>query len=395
MKKFISLLLVLVLAFALVACGSQPEAEATTPAPAENTDPQPAQNTEPEPEADPVSVCFIITALGDNSFADASDRSLKEYVDTYGIEYFCTQVGANGDMIAATREAAQNGYDIVCVQYDAEVLAMVEEEAKDYPDTLFYLFSARAGSDAGDQDNIVAGFFRSCEASYVGGLVAGAMSETGKCAFVGGQENVGLYDWMLGYVQGVERGGSNTVYSWINGENPWSDPAKAKELSRSLRNNYEADMFWGCAGQSGDGVFQAVIEMREENPDTTLWALGVDADQYAVFEANDKTDVAEVILTSCMKNPVGPVAGFIETLQAGGKVQGGLITCGIKDGACGIAENDFYKANASAEAQALVETAKEEIKADKAEIVTAYGLSIEDLNAFLEAHTLNYQAANM
>ena len=154
-------------------------------------------------------------------------------------------------------------------------------------------------------------------------------------------------------------------------------------------------MFWGCAGQSGDGVFQAVIEMREENPDTTLWALGVDADQYAVFEANGKDDVAEVILTSCMKNPVGPVAGFIETLQAGGKVQGGLLTCGIKDGACGIAENDFYKENASAEAQQLVETAKDEIKSDKAEIVTAYGLSIDELNAFLEAHTLNYQAANM
>ena len=388
MKKFISLVLVLVLAFALAACGSQPSEENTTP------DPAPAPAEEPEVE-DKVSVCLIVTALGDNSFADASDRSMKEYVDKYGIDYFCTQVGANGDMLTATREAAQNGYDIVCVQYDAEVLAMVEEEAKDYPDTLFYLFSARAGSEAGDQDNIVAGFFRSCESSYVGGLVAGAMSETKKCAFVGGQENVGLYDWMLGYVQGVERAGSNTVYVWINGENPWSDPAKAKELSRSLRNNYEADMFWGCAGQSGDGVFQAVIEMREENPDTTLWALGVDADQYAVFEANGKDDVAEVILTSCMKNPVGPVAGFIETLQAGGKVQGGLLTCGIKDGACGIAENDFYKANASAEAQQLVETAKEEIKSDKAEIVTAYGLSIEDLNAFLEAHTLNYQAANM
>ncbi|MDO5137579.1 MAG: BMP family ABC transporter substrate-binding protein [Oscillospiraceae bacterium] len=387
MKKFISLLLVLVLAFALAACGEKPSEEDTTPTPA------PAED-EPVVE-EPVSVCLIVSALGDNSFADASDRSMKEYVQKYGIEYFCTQVGANGDMLTATREAAQNGYDIVCVQYDAEVLAMVEEEAKDYPDTLFYLFSARAGSDAGDQDNIVAGFFRSCESSYVGGLVAGAMSETKKCAFIGGQENVGLYDWMLGYVQGVERAGSNTVYAWINGDNPWSDPAKAKELSRSLRNNYEADMFWGCAGQSGDGVFQAVIEMREENPDTTLWALGVDADQYAVFAANDKEDVAEVILTSCMKNPVGPVAGFIETLQAGGKVQGGLITCGIKDGACGIAENDFYKANASAEAQALVETAKDEIKTDKAEIVTAYGLSIDDLNAFLEAHTINYQAANM
>ena len=387
MKKFLSMLLVLVLAFALVACGSAPAEENTTPE-SESTD------TTPEPE-DKVSVCFITEALGDNSFADASDRSLKEYVDTYGIEYFCTQVGAGGDQITATREAAQNGYDIVAVGYSADVLAMVQAEAKDYPNTLFYLFSAKADTEVEGLDNVVAGFFRSCESSYVGGLVAGAMSETGKCAFVGGQENVGLYDWMIGYVQGVERAGSISVYSWINGENPWSDPAKAKELSRSLKNNYDADMFWGCAGQSGDGVFQAVIEFREENPDQTLWALGVDADQYAVFEANDKEDVAEVILTSCMKNPVGPVAGFIETLQAGGKIQGGKITCGIKDGACGIAENDWYRAQASAEAQQLVETAKEEIKNDQAEIVTAYGLSIEDLNAFLEAHTLNYQAANM
>lgn len=388
MKKFLSLLLVLVLAFALVACGGQPAEENATPEPSD-------AGNEPAEEDNKVSVCFITEALGDNSFADASDRSLKEYVEKYGIEYFCTQVGAGGDQITATREAAQNGYDIVCVGFNAEVLAMVQQEAKDYPDTLFYLFSAKADTEVDGLDNVVAGFFRSCESSYVGGLVAGAMSETKKCAFIGGQENVGLYDWMIGYVQGVERGGSIAVYSWINGENPWSDPAKAKELSKSLRNNYDADMFWGCAGQSGDGVFQAVIEMREENPDKTIWALGVDADQHSVFVANDKDDVAEVILTSCMKNPVGPVAGFIETLQAGGKVQGGKITCGIKDGACGIAENDWYKSQATAEAQALVEAAKEEIKSDKASIVTAYGLSIEDLNKFLSEHTLNFQAANM
>ena len=389
MKKFLATLLALVLMFSLVACGGSAEEPANTPA---NTD-EPAQTDAPVEEEKKLSLCFICEALGDNSFNDASDISCKAYAEKYGIDYFCTQVGAGGDVITAMREAAQNGYSIVTTMYGAEQIAMLEKEAADYPDTLFYLFTATSDVDAGD--NVVGGFFRSCEAAYMGGLVAGGMSETKVAAFIGGQESVNLYDWMVGYVQGVERGGSSPVYSWINGENPWSDPAKAKELSRSLRNNYEADMFWGCAGQSGDGVFQAVIEMREENPDTTLWALGVDADQYAVFAANDKEDVAEVILTSCMKNPVGPVAGFIETLQAGGKVQGGLITCGIKDGACGIAENDFYKANASAEAQALVETAKDEIKTDKAEIVTAYGLSIDELNAFLEAHTINYQAANM
>ena len=92
---------------------------------------------------------------------------------------------------------------------------------------------------------------------------------------------------------------------------------------------------------------------------------------------------------------MGPVGGFIETLQAGGKVQGGQITCGLKDDACKIAENDFYKANATAEAQELVNTAREEVKSGEIEIMGSYGLSIDDLNKFLEEHTLNYQAANM
>ena len=390
MKKFIATLLALVFMVSLVSCGAAPAEEADTPVEPSN---QPEQTSEPAPEEKKLSLCFICEALGDNSFNDASDNSCKAYAEQYGIDYFCTQVGAGGDVIAAMREAAQNGYSIVTTMYGAEQIAMLEEEAADYPDTLFYLFTATSDVDAGD--NVVGGFFRSCEAAYMGGLVAGGMSQTKVAAFIGGQESVNLYDWMVGYVQGVERGGSSPVYSWINGENPWSDPAKAKELSKSLKNNYNADMFWGCAGQSGDGVFQAVIELREAEPDKMFWALGVDSDQHAIFEANDKEDVAEVILTSCMKNPMGPVGGFIETLLAGGKVQGGMITCGIKDGACRIADNDFYRANTPAEVQELVDTAKEEVKSGKIEIMGSYGLSIEELNAFLQEHTLNYTAANM
>ena len=386
MKKLLSLLLVLVLAFALVACGNQPAKEETTPEPAQNE-----TNEEPEAEAKPLSICFITEQLGDNSFNDASDNALKAYAEQYGVDYSCTQIGVGGDKITATREAAQNGYSIVTTMYDAEVIAMLEKEAADYPDTLFYLFTATSDVNAGD--NVVGGFFRSCEAAYMGGLVAGSMSQEKVAAFIGGQESVNLYDWMVGYVQGVERGGSNTVYSWINGDNPWNDPAKSKELATALKNNYKADIFWGCAGQSGDGVFQAVIEMREAEPDKMYWALGVDSDQHAIFEANGKEDVAEVILTSCMKNPMGPVGGFIETLQAGKKVQSGLITCGIKDDACRIAENDYFKANATPETLELVETAKQELKSGAVEVMGSYGLSTEELNAFLQEHTLNAQAA--
>jgi len=368
MKKFFTMVMVLVMLFALTACGKKEE------------EPTP----EPEKE-DKVSVCFITAALGDNSFADASDVTMKEYVAKYGIEYKCTQVGSDGDQLAAAREAAQNGFDIVAVQYDTDIIANIEKEAASYPDTTFYFFSAK-NNYTPVSDNVVTGYFKSCESSYVGGLVAGKMSKTGKCSFVGGQESTGLYDWMIGYVQGVERGGAIAVYSWINGENPWSDPAKAKELALSHYNNYNTDIFWGCAGQSGDGVFQAVLQLREQTGNNDLWAIGVDSDQHAIFAANGNDDVADVILTSCMKNPVGPVAAMIETLQAGKKIQGGMLTCGAADGTCTIAINDFYKTHASKEAQELVDTVKAELAAGTASIVTAYGLTTDELNTFLEAH---------
>lgn len=372
MKKFLSIALVLVLALALVACNKTEGGDT------------PVDDT-----AKKISVCFITQQLGDNSFADASDRAMKGYQETYGIDYSCTQVGAGGDAITATREAGQQGYTIVAVQYGAEVAAMLDAEATDYPDVTFYMFSA-PNTYTPACANVISGYFRSCEASYVGGLVAGGMSQSKVCAFIGGMESIGLYDWMFGYVQGVEYAGSNTVYSWIGGDNPWSDPAKAQELATALSNNYNADMFWGCAGQSGDGVFQAVQALRESTGDNSIWALGVDADQHAIFSANGKDDIADIILTSCLKNPMGPIEDMIKTLQAGGTLEGGMLTVGIAQNACGIAENEFYEANVTDAVKATVASAKEELVNGTSSLVTAYGLSTEEINTFLEAHTLNY-----
>ena len=380
MKKFLSMLLVLMLALSLVACGTKTEGEAGTEGEGETVE--------------PLSVCFITQQLGDNSFADAADRSMKSYADTYGVEYQCTQLGGNGDAITASREAGQNGFDIVAVQYDAEVAAMLDAEAGDYPDTIFYMFSA-PNTYTPAAANVVSGYFRSCESSYMGGIVAGHVTTTGVAAFVGGMESTGLYDWMFGYVQGVKLAGSNSVYSWIGGDNPWSDPAKAKELSMALYNNYNADTFWGCAGQSGDGVFEAVRELRDNTGSDAFWALGVDADQHAIFAANGKDDIADLILTSCMKNPVGPVESFIQTLQAGGTVEGGMLTVGAAQNACVIAENDFYLANAPQAAQEAVAAAKADLVAGTSSVITAYGMTNDEINTFLQEYTLNYVASTL
>lgn len=387
MKRLFAMILILILCLSVAACGTTPaaEPEPATPAPADT----PADTPADEPQGvDPksISVCFVCEALGDNSFNDRSHNSNLASAEKYGIEYHCTQTGAGGDTLVAVREAAQNGYDIVTSFYSAELRAMLEEEAPDYPDTLFFMFTAPMDYEP-PCDNIVACYYRNCEAAYLGGVVAGSESKSGLVSFIGGQELINIHDWQCGYLEGVEAGGANTVYAFIGGDNPFNDPAKAKEIAYSLYNNYGVDIQFCCASQSGDGMFECIKELREAKGTKDFWAIGVDSDQYTVFAANDKMDTAEVILTSCMKNPMAPMNGFIETLLAGEKIPGGHLTRGIKDDACGIAENDFFKANASEKTLKLIEQQKEAIKNDEIVVSTSYGLSAEDLAAFLAAHS--------
>ena len=76
-----------------------------------------------------IKVCYVVGALGDNSFADSCDRGLKEAEADFGITYVCNQVGDDG-ALNGVREAAQNGYDIVVSGYSADIRAMLDTEAK-------------------------------------------------------------------------------------------------------------------------------------------------------------------------------------------------------------------------------------------------------------------------
>ncbi|MBR5501545.1 MAG: BMP family ABC transporter substrate-binding protein, partial [Oscillospiraceae bacterium] len=378
MKKFLTLLLILALSLSLVACGGG-ETGGETEGEASNAD---------------IRVCFVVGALGDNSFADSCDRGLKEAEADFGITYDAKQVGDDG-ALNGVREAAQNGYDIVVSGYGAEICAMLEAEAKDYPDTTFFLYNATDTTWVAPE-NVLAVVFSANESDFVAGAVAAKMSTTKVTGWIGGQENTDLYNFMVGWVEGVKYADDSaaTAYSWVAGSSPWSDPAKAKELTKALYNNYGADIMHGVAGQSGDGVIEAVLELREETGNDALWDIGVDSDQYAIFMANEKEDKAEVILTSSLKPCALPAYNLVKAMVEGTEMELGTQVYGIAEGGAGIAENDFFAANASDEAKAIVTQITEDVLAGKVEVTSAFGLSLEDLNAILAATTVNFTAVS-
>ena len=383
MKKFLSLMLVLVLAFALVACGGGE----TEPA---------GGNDEPtggESEVAALRVCYVVSALGDNSFADSCDNGLIEAQADFGITYDCQQVGEDG-VVNGVREAAQNGYDIVVAGYSSDVRALLDEESMDYPDTTFFLYDC---TDTGYEpnENILAVVFGANESDFVCGAIAACQSTTKVTGWVGGQENTGLYDFLVGWVEGVKYADetASTAYSWVAGNSPWSDPARAKELTKALYNNYKADIMHGVAGQSGDGVIEAVLELREAGDDT-VWDIGVDSDQYAVFLNNDKEDKAEVILTSALKKVAQPVYDLVKTINEGGTPVLGTRLYGIAEGAAGCADNDFFKANANADALAIADKITQDVLSGALTVDSAYGKSLDELNKIFADTTVNFVAVS-
>jgi basic membrane protein A len=383
MKKFLSLMLVLVLAFALVACGGGE----TEPA---------GGNDEPtggESEVAALRVCYVVSALGDNSFADSCDNGLKEAQADFGITYDCQQVGEDG-VVNGVREAAQSGYDIVVAGYSSDVRALLDEESMDYPDTTFFLYDC---TDTGYEpnENILAVVFGANESDFVCGAIAACQSTTKVTGWVGGQENTGLYDFLVGWVEGVKYADetASTAYSWVAGNSPWSDPARAKELTKALYNNYKADIMHGVAGQSGDGVIEAVLELREAGDDT-VWDIGVDSDQYAVFLSHDKEDKAEVILTSALKKVAQPVYDLVKTINEGGTPVLGTRLYGIAEGAAGCADNDFFKANANADALAIADKITQDVLSGALTVDSAYGKSLDELNKIFADTTVNFVAVS-
>lgn len=380
MKKFLTLLLILALSLSLVACGGG----------------ETGGETEGEGEASnaDIRVCYVAAALGDNSFADSCDRGLKEAEADFGITYDCKQVGDDG-VLNGVREAAQNGYDIVVSGYGTDIRAMLDTEAKDYPDTIFFMYDCTDTSYEAP-DNVLAVVFSANESDFVCGAIAAKMSTSKVTGWVGGQENTGLYDFLVGWVEGVKYADDTaaTAYSWVAGSSPWSDPAKAKELTKALHNNYGADIMHGVAGQSGDGVIEAVLELRDETGNDAIWDIGVDSDQYAVFMNNDKEDKAEVILTSSIKPCAKPVYDLVATLVAGETPVTGCQIYGIAEGAAGAADNEYYQANATDEAKAIATQITEDVLAGTLEVTSAYGLSLDELNAIFAATTVNFVAVS-
>jgi basic membrane protein A len=238
----------------------------------------------------PKKIGLIIATggLGDKSFNDLAYEGVTRAEDELGIEFDFVQPASIAEYESLQRDFAASGdYElIVCVGYDQ--VDAVNIVAAEYPNQKFVLID-----EVSDQTNVASLTTRSNEGSFLVGVIAAGVTDTGIVGFVGGIDIPLIRDFYVGYEAGA---------LWLSGElnfavtvlNPvfvggFGDPSTGKEVALSLVD-LDADVIFVAAGGSGLGALEACNEAG-------IWGIGVDASQGYLYDeiiasATKRVDIA-------------------------------------------------------------------------------------------------------
>ena len=212
----------------------------------------------------------------------------------------------------------------------------VNEAAEANPDVLF---GSIEGTNTSGAENLIAVQFKSQEPSFAVGYIAARMSESGKVGFVGGMTGETIAAFEYGYKAGIEyankeQGTSVTCNSQY--AESFGDAAKGSSIAQKMIKG-GCDVLFHAAGGTGVGMLEACN-------DAGVWAIGVDADQAAVFP--DYT----TIIASALKRTDNVIVSISNGLIDGSVTGGDTIVMGAAEDAVGLADthdklpDDIYEA---------------------------------------------------
>ncbi len=382
MKKLTAALLAMSMTAGLLAGCGAPEPEETTAAEtAAEAEETTAAEGETEAEAEAVNpeeyrVGLMIPGnLGDKSFFDAAFNSIEPIKEQLGVTVEYVECGTDtSKFYPALVDMCEADYDLILTISSNNDDALVQV-AEEYPDQKFINLDDEMAEPPA---NVYIMGTKNNEMSYLAGA-AGALkaAELGESTigFVGGMDIPGINEFLVGYIEGAQAINPDikVATSYVGS---FTDTAKAKENALLLYNSGLSVIF-AAAGQSGLGVIDAAVEQGK-------FVIGVDSDQ-AVALKDSQPDMANVIITSAIKNISDNAVKAVDRAMKDEIPYGTREVFGIAEGAVGIAENEFYEKLLSEEDRAKVEELKQQVIAGEVEMTPTAGITTEKINEIRDA----------
>ncbi len=256
------------------------------------------------------------------------------------IEYTYSENTANTDYPRVMREYAEQGYGLIV----GEIFG-VEQEARevaaDYPDVAFLMGSSFKEDPSIPNLAVFDNYIQ--DASYLSGIIAGAMSETGNIGMVGGFPIPEVNRLMHAFMAGAKEMNPDITFQ-VSFIGSWFDPPKAKETAFAMIEN-GADMLYA----ERFGVSDAAKERG-------LLAIGNVIDTQA--------DYPETVVASALWHFEPTLDAAIAAVKAGEFTAADYgVYSFMKEGGCSLAPLGTFEGKVPEEAMALVTEKEAAIKA--------------------------------
>ncbi|MBE6922569.1 MAG: BMP family ABC transporter substrate-binding protein [Ruminococcaceae bacterium] len=289
MKKILALLLVLVMALSLVACGSGNEGGETNAPEAGNTEYKVAMVTD-------------YGDITDQSFNQTTWEAVVKFGEDNGVEtkYYKPTSNDTAGRVASVELAIAEGYNVIVMPGYA-FGGTVAEVSANYPDVKFIALDVAKGdlleggvalkgesydynpdnwnlTDYVYMDNVYCAIYQEELAGYMAGYAAVKLGYT-KLGFLGGMAVPAVQRYGHGYVQGVDAAakelGVNVELNYVYGGQFFGDA----DITAVMDTWYAAgtEIVFACGG----GIYTSAAEAAKKVGGKVI---GVDVDQAAIID---------------------------------------------------------------------------------------------------------------
>jgi basic membrane protein A len=207
------------------------------------------------------------TGLGDQNFNDLANKGGTDAATDFGISWNVIESQDAASYIPNLTAGAEQGDLTVGVGF--LLTDAITEVAEQFPDDAFLLIDS-----VSEVENVQSVTFKEHEPSFLCGVAAALVSQTGKLGVVGGERIPPVIRYEVGFRAGALAVRPDIEFT-IAYADSFGDPAKGKELTLA-QFNQDADIVFPVAGLTGVGCYEAV---KERNNLGTEWVIGADVSQ--------------------------------------------------------------------------------------------------------------------
>ena len=325
MKKFLAMLLALVMSLSLVACGGKEE---TPPAEEKPAEEQPAEKPA---EAD-FSVAMITDYgdITDQSFNQTTYEACKAWGDANGVQfsYYKPAGDSTAERVAMVEKAVDEGYTVIVMPGYA-FGETIMETAEDYPDITFIALDVGEGDLPGYTlpENVYCAVYQEELCGYMAGYAAVKLGYD-HLGFLGGMAVPAVIRYGYGFVQGADAAavetGADVTLEDVYGNQFFGDA----DITAYMDNWYQTlgvQAVFACGG----GIFASAAEAAAKVEGAKV--IGVDVDQAGIIDGGYGEGTT---VTSAMKG-LAPTVDHILTEYAAGNwanYGGKIETLGLVNG---------------------------------------------------------------